>query len=154
MSRIIDTFEWVEHNELLPEDQHLLECHSSKTLATVTSDARIAWEESLRVAFLAVEHTRIKRTMERIDCVDYSMLQASYVLHNPPNQRAPTLKHRKRWVRATISLSQSWLILSVYWQEQRYFCIIAMAPAIALLIVEKKAPNIRASLLFKVSSLR
>ena len=33
-------------------------------------------------------------------------------------------------------------------------CIIAMAPAVALIIVEKKAPNRWAFLLFKVKSLR
>ena len=120
MSRIIDTFEWVDPDELFPEDRHLVDSHSPETLATVTSDARIAWEESIQTAFAAVEHTHIKRTMERIGCVDYSMLQASHFCPNPRNQRAPTVKRNKRWVRATISLSQLWLILSVYWQKWSY----------------------------------
>ena len=96
MSRIIDTFEWVDPDELLPEDRHLVDSHSPETLATATSDARIAWEESMRTAFAAVEHARIKRTLERIDCVDYSSLQTSHFHRTPPNQRAPTFKRRKR----------------------------------------------------------
>ena len=96
MSRIIDTFEWVDPNEHLPEDRHLVDSHSPETLATATSDARIAWEKSMRTAFAAVEQARVKRTMERINCVDYSMLQASYFCHNPPNQRAPTFKRDKK----------------------------------------------------------
>ena len=96
MSHIIDTFEWVDPDELLPEDRHLVDSHSLKTLATVISDARIVWEELMRTAFAAVKRTRVKRTMERIDCVDYSMLQASYFCHNPPNQRAPTFKRHKK----------------------------------------------------------
>ena len=96
MSRIIDTFEWVDPGELLPEDRHLVDSRSPKTLATVTSDARIAWKESMRTAFVAVGHTRIKRTMKRIGCVNCSVLQASHFCPNPPNQRVPTFKRRKR----------------------------------------------------------
>ena len=76
MSRIFDTFKWVDLDKLLLENWHLVDSHSPETLATVTSDTRIAWEESMRTAFAAAEHTRIKRTLERIGCVDYNMLQA------------------------------------------------------------------------------
>ena len=54
MARIIDTFKWVDPDELLLEDRHLVDSHSPKTLTTATSDARIAWEESTRTAFAAV----------------------------------------------------------------------------------------------------
>ena len=96
MARIIDTFKWVDPDELLPEDRHLVDSHSPETLATATLDARIAWEESMRTAFDAVEHARIKRTLERIDYVDYSSLQTSHFCRTPSNQRAPTFKRRKR----------------------------------------------------------
>ena len=75
MSRIIGTFKWANPDEPFPEDRHLVELYSPETLTMVTSDARIVWEEYMRAAFLAVEHTCIKKTMECIDCVDYSMLQ-------------------------------------------------------------------------------
>ena len=97
MSRIIDTFEWVDPNKLLPQDRHLVDSHSTETLAmVVTSDAMIAWEESMRTAFAAAHHSRVKRTLESISCVDYNMLQASPFCPNPPNKRAPTVKRRKR----------------------------------------------------------
>ena len=44
----------------------------------VLSDAKIAWEEYMRAALSAAEHTCIKRTMEHIDCINYDSSQASY----------------------------------------------------------------------------
>ena len=42
MARIIDTFEWVDPDELLPEDWHLMESYCHETLTMVKSDTRIA----------------------------------------------------------------------------------------------------------------
>ena len=96
MERIIDTFEWVDPDELCPEDSHLVDSHSPASLATATSDARIAWEESMRAALAAAEHIRRKHTLERLDCEDYDMLQTSHFPRNTPNQRASTFKRPKR----------------------------------------------------------
>ena len=73
MSRIIDTFKWVDPDKLFPEDRHLVDSHSPETHARVISDARIAWEELMQTSYTAAEHTHIKRTLERIGCVDYNM---------------------------------------------------------------------------------
>ena len=78
MRRIEQTLELTDPEDLLEGDRHLVEAYSLEDLAAATSEERIMWEESLRVAKLVARHARIWQTVEEMDGVgqyeDYQTL--------------------------------------------------------------------------------
>ena len=76
---------FVDPEDLLEEDWHLVEEYTLAELAEAETNTRIVWEESVESARSAAFFARMRQVLEDTECVNSAELQAPYF--RPPPER-------------------------------------------------------------------